>query len=216
MMVMMNAIDASYFGGKREITCYSCHRNANLPKVTPTLAEKYAAPILDDVKEIAQQAPGQPSPDQIFDRYLQAIGGSQKLAGFTSFMAKGTYQPYDDPEDFGVEIYAKAPCQFLQIVYGAHGGSTWVDDGRSAWVAQSLLEAPILLVSLVGGAIWMVPGWRPPGGAIIFSGRNQTVPYQPERCLTPEGHVEHPCGHGRSRHRQSRAHRDAGNDNRRK
>jgi photosynthetic reaction center cytochrome c subunit len=61
MMVMMNAIDASYFGGKREITCYSCHRNANLPKVTPILAEQYAAPILDDVKEIAQQAPGQPA-----------------------------------------------------------------------------------------------------------------------------------------------------------
>jgi photosynthetic reaction center cytochrome c subunit len=151
MIVMMNAINASYFGRKREVTCYSCHRNANLPKVTPTLAEQYAAPVLDDVKDIAEQAPGQPSADQVFDKYLQALGGAQKVAGLTSLVAKGTYQPYDDPEDFPVEIYAKAPGQFLQIVHGAHGDSTWVDDGRSAWVAQSVLETPVPLVSLTGG-----------------------------------------------------------------
>jgi hypothetical protein len=103
------------------------------------------------VKDIAQQAPGQPTPDQVFERYLQALGGEQKVAGLTSFVAKGTYQGYDDPEDFPVEIYAKAPGQLFQVVHGADGNSTWVDDGRNAWVAQPELQAPVPVVSLTGG-----------------------------------------------------------------
>jgi photosynthetic reaction center cytochrome c subunit len=151
MMVMMNAINSSYFAGQRKVTCYSCHRNANSPKVTPTLAEQYATPLRDDVSNIAAQAPGQPSPDQVLDRYLQAAGGEQKLAGFTSFVAKGTYQGYADPADVPVEIYAKGPSQFLQIVHGDDGDSIWVDDGRNAWVAQPALETPVPVISLTGG-----------------------------------------------------------------
>jgi photosynthetic reaction center cytochrome c subunit len=151
MIVMMNAINASYFGGQRKLTCYSCHRNANVPMVTPTLAEQYATPILNDVKDITEQAPDQPTPDQVFDKYLQALGGAKRVAGFTSFVAKGTYQGYDDPVDYPVEVYAKAPGQFSQVVHGANGDSSWVDDGRNAWVAQSILETPVPVVSLTAG-----------------------------------------------------------------
>src|SRR5271170_854440 len=35
MIVMVEALNRTYFGGKREVTCYSCHRNADIPKVTP-------------------------------------------------------------------------------------------------------------------------------------------------------------------------------------
>src|SRR5271155_2386819 len=31
MIGMMNAINKTYFGGKREITCYSCHRGVERP-----------------------------------------------------------------------------------------------------------------------------------------------------------------------------------------
>lgn len=151
MIVMMNAINASYFGGARKLTCYSCHRNAHVPMVTPTLAEQYAIPILNDVKDIPEQAADQPTADQVFDKYLQALGGAQKVAGFTSFVAKGTYQGYDDPTSYPVEIYAKAPNQFSQVVHGANADSSWVDNGRNAWVAQSLLETPVPVVSLTAG-----------------------------------------------------------------
>ena len=44
MIGMMNAINKTYFGGKREITCYSCHRGVERPDVTPNLADLYGPP----------------------------------------------------------------------------------------------------------------------------------------------------------------------------
>jgi len=48
MVLMMNAINKSYFGGARKLTCYSCHRGTDFPKVTPNLAEQYSAPVVGD------------------------------------------------------------------------------------------------------------------------------------------------------------------------
>ena len=151
MMVMVDALNRTYFGGTRKVTCYSCHRNGEVPKVTPTLAEQYATPLPEDPDEIARQAPGAPAPEQVLDNYVQAAGGAQKLATFTSFVAKGTYQGYDDSGPSPVEIYAKAPGQFFQIVHGESGDSTWVDDGRSAWVAQPATDAPVPVLALSAG-----------------------------------------------------------------
>ena len=151
MMIMMNGINATYFGGKREVTCYSCHRDADRPKVTPTLAEQYATPTPDDPDDITKQAPGQPTPDQVLDKYLQALGGAQKVATLTSFAIKGTYQGYDDPSMVPVEIYAKAPGQYAQLAHTSNGDSAWVNDGRNAWVLQSALDTPVPLVTLTAG-----------------------------------------------------------------
>ena len=151
MMIMVDSLNRSYFGGKREVTCYSCHRNAERPKITPILAEQYGIPPAEDPEDIARQAPGQPSPDQVLDKYVQALGGAQKLATFTSFVAKGTYLGYDDPAKFPVEIYAQAPSQFSQVAHNPSGTSSWVDDGRSVWVAQSALDTPVPLLALSAG-----------------------------------------------------------------
>jgi outer membrane lipoprotein-sorting protein len=147
---MVEAINKSYFGGKREVTCYSCHRNAERPRVTPILAEQYGTPPPEEPDEIPQQAPGVPTPDQVLDRYIQALGGAEQLAAFTSFSARGTYQGYDEPES-PVEVYAKAPGQFSQFVHGSTGVDSWVDDGHSVWVAQSEIETPVPLLGLSAG-----------------------------------------------------------------
>ncbi|HTC90331.1 MAG TPA: c-type cytochrome, partial [Bryobacteraceae bacterium] len=44
MIGMMNAINKTYFAGRREITCYSCHRGVERPDVTPNLADLYGPP----------------------------------------------------------------------------------------------------------------------------------------------------------------------------
>jgi hypothetical protein len=151
MMIMVDSLNRAYFGGKREVTCYSCHRNAERPRITPILAEQYGIPPAEDPEDIARQAPGQPSPDQVLDKYVQALGGAQKLATFTSFVAKGTYLGYDDPAKFPVEIYAQAPSQFSQVAHNPSGTSAWVDNGRSVWVAQSALDTPVPLLALSAG-----------------------------------------------------------------
>src|SRR5260370_27139620 len=42
MVGMMRGINQSFFAGRRAITCYSCHRGDQRPKVTPDLAEMYS------------------------------------------------------------------------------------------------------------------------------------------------------------------------------
>jgi photosynthetic reaction center cytochrome c subunit len=151
MILMMNAINKSYFGGRRMLTCYSCHRGGETPRVTPNLAEQYSAPVLEVPDEITEAAPGAPSADQILDKYIQALGGSQRLASVTSFVARGTYQGYDDPEKHAAEIYTKAPDERAIVVHGANGGSIATYDGHSGWLAAPETDQPMPVMPLTGG-----------------------------------------------------------------
>src|SRR5438876_29723 len=92
MIGMMNAINRTYFGGRRVVTCYSCHRGVTRPEVIPDLAVQYGESLLREPDEIFQQAPRVPSADQILDKYIQALGVAQRVANLTSFVAKGSQQ----------------------------------------------------------------------------------------------------------------------------
>ena len=150
MITMMNAINQSYFGGRRFVTCYSCHRGLTRPLVTPDLAEQYGTPILREPDEILRQADGAPSADKLLDKYIQALGGAERLAKITSFAAKGTYRGYDDPEPYPAEIYAKAPAQRATIVHGADGDTTITYDGRNGFAAAPESATPVSVLPLTG------------------------------------------------------------------
>src|SRR6266849_5766367 len=52
MILMVNALNKNSFGGRRAVTCYSCHRGTTRPKVIPSLAEQYGTPAPDDPNEV--------------------------------------------------------------------------------------------------------------------------------------------------------------------
>ena len=54
MILMMNAINKGYFGGRRMLTCYSCHRGGETPRVTPNLAEQYGPPLVEEADAITE------------------------------------------------------------------------------------------------------------------------------------------------------------------
>src|SRR5580704_6001179 len=137
MILMVQSINKTNFGGARVVTCYTCHRNVQgAPKITPSLTEQYGEPPTPDPNEveIRRQAAGAPSADQIFDKYLDAIGGTQKAAAVTSIVFKGTYQGYAEPKA-PVDIYAKAPNQRTMIVHTDGGDRTTTCDGSHGWMA---------------------------------------------------------------------------------
>jgi len=147
MILMVNNLNKSAFGGGRAVTCYTCHRGVARPKVIPSLAEQYSVPPPDDPNEIEirSQASATASVEQILDRYIQAIGGAERLAKVTSFTARGTYQGYDtDSEKVPVEIFAKAPGQRTTIVHLGIGDSTTTYDGRKGWIAAPDKPLPFL------------------------------------------------------------------------
>ena len=151
MMVIVNSLNKSFFGGRRVVSCFTCHRGINRPQVIPDLDVQYGDPIIIEPDEVLAQAPGEPLPDQILDRYIQAIGGAQRLATVTSFVARGTYQGFDDFEKYPVEIYARAPGQRSVIMHGAFGDSTWTFDGRNGWFAAPQVITPVPVLPLTGG-----------------------------------------------------------------
>jgi photosynthetic reaction center cytochrome c subunit len=150
MITMMNAINKSYFGGRRLLTCYSCHRGSTRPLVTPDLTEQYSAPLLREPDEIIRQPEDAPPADKILDKYLQALGGAERLSRLSSFVAKGTYQGYDDPENYPVEVYAKAPGQRSTFAHGADGDIAATYDGRNGFSAAPESATPIPVLPLSG------------------------------------------------------------------
>jgi photosynthetic reaction center cytochrome c subunit len=148
MVSMMQSINKSFFGGRQVVTCYACHRGSEHPKVTPNLGNLYGGGAPEEPDDIVRQAPNQPPADQILDKYLQALGGAQKLAAVTSFIANGTSSGYG-PESTKrpVEIYAKAPAQRTTIIHTDNGDSTTVYDGSAGWIAAPLRPVPVLALS---------------------------------------------------------------------
>ena len=116
MVTMVATINQSNFGGRQVVTCWTCHRNRDKPLVTPTLATIYGTPTVEP-DDVVTQFPGADSPESILDRYIQASGGAQRLAGLTSIAARGTAVGFGGFGGGGaVEIVAKAPDKRSTII----------------------------------------------------------------------------------------------------
>jgi photosynthetic reaction center cytochrome c subunit len=150
MVQMVNAINRDSFKGVRSVTCYTCHHGDLRPKIVPNLAAQYAVPVEDPNEIEVFRLPGGPTADQVFEKYFQALGGTQRLAALTSFTGKGTYIGFETEQTkVPVEIFAKAPNQRASIVHMAVGDKVSLYDGRAAWIAGS--DKPLPLMTLTGG-----------------------------------------------------------------
>jgi hypothetical protein len=147
MVTMMAAINKANFQGRQVVTCYSCHRGADRPKVTVDLAAFYG-PAPENPNHIITQAPLAPSADQVLDKYIQALGGAQRLANLTSFVATGISVGYGpEAEKRPVEIFGRAPAQRTTVIHTANGDSTTTYDGQAAWISAPLRPVDVLALS---------------------------------------------------------------------
>jgi photosynthetic reaction center cytochrome c subunit len=150
MMLMVNAINKDNFGGVRAVTCYTCHRANALPKPIPNLAAQYAEHVEDANEVLMNRIPGGPTADQVFDKYIQALGGAQKVGAITSFTGKGTFIGFETEQSkVPVDVYSKAPNQRAVVVHTRLGDSVRVFDGRAGFIAAP--DRPVPLLTLTGG-----------------------------------------------------------------
>jgi len=140
MINMVATLNKNNFGGRQLVTCWTCHRNRDKPLTTPTLETIYGTPSFD-WDDVIPQSPGSPTAESILDKYVQASGGAQRLAGLTSFAAKGTSVGFGG---FGgtVEIVAKAPDKRATIILfkaeTGQGDQIRSYDGRTGWIRTPL------------------------------------------------------------------------------
>ena len=93
---------------------------------------------------ITRQATGAPTADQVLDKYIRALGGAQKLAALTSYVARGSDLGYGDADPAPLQIFAKAPNQFATIIHTGNGDITRVTNGVNAWLAETLRPVDVL------------------------------------------------------------------------
>ncbi|NOT24768.1 MAG: photosynthetic reaction center cytochrome c subunit [Acidobacteria bacterium] len=149
MFVMMNAINKQYFGGQPRMSCFTCHRGQNRPGNIPSLAIQYGE-LLEDPNSITIFPDTRTTVEAQFAKYIQAVGGAQRLAALTSFVAKGSYEGFNTGGGpVPIEIYASAPDKRAQVVQAPEGESTKTFDGQRAWAAEPWRPSPLL--PLVGG-----------------------------------------------------------------
>jgi hypothetical protein len=152
MIQVVNTINKDLFGGREAVTCYTCHRGSPTPKVIPSLLEQYSAPPADDPNEveITRRLVSAPSADAILSRYIQALGGAERLAALTGFVAKGTYEGFDSYHGkVALEVYATAMGQRTLVAHTQNGDSVTTYDGRNAWIVGP--DKPVSVLQLVPG-----------------------------------------------------------------
>jgi hypothetical protein len=147
MTLMMGAINRNNFAGRQVVTCWTCHRGRDVPMTLPAIDLVYGTPLLEADEIITQSFAGEPTADQILDKYLQALGGAERLASVTSFTATGVSEGF---RGFGgggqVQIFAKAPDQRATIIKFAESigrqDAVRTFDGRNGWVSAPLSVVP--------------------------------------------------------------------------
>ena len=127
MIKMTAAINKDAFGGRREVTCFTCHRGSVRPVGMPTFHGQESQPV------------STLSADEILDKYIAALGGADAIQKVSSRVAKGTVTETrtsrPEPIRSAVEISAKAPGKrttVTRLANGRDGIETY--DGDVGWV----------------------------------------------------------------------------------
>jgi hypothetical protein len=149
MIAMMNNINRMYFGGQPRVSCFTCHHGSIRPENVPNLALQYGV-LVDDPNGMTLQPDRSTTVDGVFSKYMQALGGADRVARLTSFTARGTYAGFNTGGgEVPVDIFAKAPNQRTQIVHMPDGDGVKTFDGARAWAAEGWRPMP--LMTLTGG-----------------------------------------------------------------
>ena len=138
MVEMVAGINKSYFGGIQQVTCFTCHHGRDLPSTTIALDKLYGPPN-EEKTDLLEAGVGVPTPAQILDKYIAAVGGTQKLAGLKSFEATGSSLGYEGLGGGGsFQIFAQAPDKRAVIIefkdHPERGDSARLFDGHVGWV----------------------------------------------------------------------------------
>lgn len=147
MMRMVLAVNGGDFGLSRgQVTCYTCHRGQEHPQNMPTLPlatsghepAPGATPAHDP--HAAHGAPGgaasaQPTVQQVYDKYLAAVGGQTAAAKFQTQFLKGTVAQSQN-RNSNFEVTTKSPDKYLLVVETPQGSMRRALAGSAGWTAN--------------------------------------------------------------------------------
>jgi len=137
MILMMRSINDENFGGKVVVNCNTCHRGQPQPASIPAVAQAAWLKSADKAETIAPSA-SLPTADQIFDKYVQAVGGRVAVEKLKTRVLKGSVESYNamtKPVSLPFEIY-EAPNKTLVIINTPNGSTDQGYNGVTGWISS--------------------------------------------------------------------------------
>jgi hypothetical protein len=133
MMQMMFAINANNFDGHQEVTCYSCHRGSPKPLTIPVISDSPTRMLNAPIEEVQPNTPDLPKPNEIVQKYVAALGGTDAISKLKTLIEHGTTN--FGGRQFQTDILIKSPDRISTITHfpgGANGTAAF--DGKSGFV----------------------------------------------------------------------------------
>lgn len=134
MIQMVLDLNAKSFGGRTEVTCYTCHHGSTSPVKMPTLP--VAQPKF--VREEEHHEPTLPNVEQALAMYEKALGGADAIKKVKTRVAKGVLVGSEGRES-PFEMVQQAPDKFVSTVTvrdgmlsmrGFNGTAGWMSSPR--------------------------------------------------------------------------------------
>ena len=143
MMKMVLTVNGGQFGLSRgQVTCYTCHRGQEHPPNMPTLPLAVSghepAPGVSPVPAPNTPRPEQPTVQQVFDRYVAALGRPEVVKQLQTVVIKGKREA-SQGRVWPFEVTLKGADKFLMVAeipqqgtfkQALDGADGWVDNPR--------------------------------------------------------------------------------------
>ena len=135
MMRMTMAINKDNFEGHKWVTCNTCHRGSPNPVGVPAIADENSKPPLEEAE--GENPPvGAPTPQQVVEKYVTAVGGSSAIGKLQSLSEKGT-MTVAAGKQIPIEVFTKAPDKRVSISHIPNGDSFTAVDGHVGWMGAA-------------------------------------------------------------------------------
>ena len=162
MIQMVFDINREKFGGRTVVTCNTCHQGQTQPPPVPSIGQG-AFPNTTRADGDGKSVMPLPTVDEVFDRYVQAIGGKEAVSKITTrVMSLTLLRPklidgdtvnahmLARGETWRAEVYQKAPDKYLIVTttpdeviqQGFNGTVGWVQspNGRRQMSAAEVVR----------------------------------------------------------------------------
>jgi hypothetical protein len=144
MMQMVLALNHSQSYGldPGSVSCYTCHRGSNRPVSLPPLPLAQSghepapgpSPAASPSPAPTREAP--PTLQQIYDKYVAAVGGQEAAAKFRTQVVRGTREA-SQGRSWPFEATSKGPDKFLMAVQVTQFGTvSQAVNGAAGWVSN--------------------------------------------------------------------------------
>ena len=146
MIKMVQDVNKNNFGGKTEISCFTCHQGRPIPTATPSFP--LPAPIGGGpagprppgapgaTPAAAAAATPAPTAEVVWDKYVQAVGGKEAIAKLKNRVAKGSFTMNNgttmdlELTNEGSNLHSLLKGQAGEMHGAFNGASGWVKDQR--------------------------------------------------------------------------------------